>query len=871
MRHSILSWVLCVLGALFVAAPGAAATPADRAALNLLLFELRLDNDTLADSLTTYEAGGDVLMPLGELAHMLTLGITVDPREKSASGFVLREDRVFRVDMASETVTLAGGRAGFDPALVRWIDDDIYVASRLLRAWLPLDFEINYNSLTVNVVPREKLPLQFRLEREHAARGLGRRGGERADPGYPLLDRDYRLLSVPFVDQTLGMDYRGGNGRGDANWAYSAFVTADVLGMEGSMYVSANKADATPDVRLTLARNDPDAALLGPLRARSLALGNVAVPALANVLRGSGSGDGFAVSNRPLNQPSSYGLQTLRGDLPPGWDVTLYFNDALIGFAQSRADGLYEFPDQPLVFGTNEFRLVFNGPLGQTRVETQVFILDRTLTRPGEFFYNVARQQDDDGGTRQSLQFDLGLADALAATGGMVTMPLRAGEAERSFSNMGLRTSVLGMLLSVDYVNADKGGSLYELGVKTRLGRFSADLTRTGLRGDFASDFFPEAGDPVKTRDRLRLVGSVPLDDKLRLPVALDLRREESLAGIESWDAQGRVSLNLMGTSITHSLNWTARAGEESSFGTLQLSRRIAGVGVSGQVAYLIEPSSKVASYALSASRNLADATRVSVGVLHVPAQQTTYTAGLTRNFGSFGLGVSGRWSDDGEYGVGVQLFMAIGREPYSGRWVRDWQPMAGLGGVSARAFLDANMNGVFDADEQALDGAGFIINGGARHPARTDAGGLAYLNRLAPKQYADVAIDTATLEDPQWLPARPGVRVLPRPGRVQQVDFPVVVTGEVDGTVYLVDGERSRGIGNAVVELVDGNGLVAASGRSASDGYYVIAAVRPGRYRARIAAAQLERLGLASAEEKTVEMGADGDFVNGLDLILRR
>jgi hypothetical protein len=152
----------------------------------------------------------------------------------------------------------------------------------------------------------------------------------------------------------------------------------------------------------------------------------------------------------------------------------------------------------------------------------------------------------------------------------------------------------------------------------------------------------------------------------------------------------------------------------------------------------------------------------------------------------------------------------------------------------------------------------------------RSNADGLAYLTRLTPRQYADIALDTSTLEDPQWLPAVKGLRILPRPGKVQTIDFPVVMTGEVDGTVYLQEGGKTRGIGNALVELVDDQGRVAASGLSASDGYYIIPAVRPGHYRARISPEQLEKLGLASTAPVELTMRADGEFVYGLDFRLQ-
>lgn len=869
-----LVFLIALCAPLFMVAPEAPAaapsTPSAAGTPNLLIFELRLDHATVADSLIVYEAGKDLLLPLGELTRLLTLGITVDPSARVASGFILKPERVFHLDLAARTVTLASGREIFDPAQVRWLDDDIYVASRLLQRWLPLNLQIDLSTLTMDILPREKLPLQYRLERERAARGLGQRGSTYQDPGYPRAAPDYHLLSPPFIDQTLGLGYQGGH-TSTGNWDYSAYLTGDLLWMEGSLYLAASKAKDDPDYRLTLSRNDPDAGLLGPLHARSLILGNLGVPALNNVLRGTGNSNGVLLSNRPLTQSASYGLHTLRGDLPPGWDVTLYFNDALIGFQQSRPDGRYEFADQPLVFGVNEFRLLFNGPLGQARVERQLLIIDQSLTKPGEFIYTVAGQRDNNGRLRGSTQFDLGLARQLALTGGMASLSLTDVDEERRFYNLGLRTALLGMLVNGDYVHAEQGGALYEIGLKTRLWRYSLDFTHTRLSDAFVSDFFPATTDQIRFRDRARLYGALPLGGKLQLPVALDVTREETRRKIETLDLQGRISLSLLGTSLTNALSWNRRGDYTSSLGTMQLSRRVAGIGLNSQVTYLLAPETKIASLAMIGDINFGQASRLSLGVLHLltPAQ-TTLSAGVTHNFGSFGVGLNGSYIDNGDYAVGMQLFMALGRDPLTGAVVADWQPMAGFGAVSARTFLDANQNGLFDPGDKAIEGAGFILNEGSRLPVRSDANGMAYLARLTPKQYADIALDTSTLEDPQWLPTFGGVRLLPRPGKVQPVEFPVVLTGEVDGMVYLREGGRTRGIGSALVELVDDQGGLAASSRSSADGYYIIQAVRPGHYRTRISPEQLDKLGLTGTPPVEVTMNAAGEFVYGVNFTLQ-
>ena len=183
----------------------------------------------------------------------------------------------------------------------------------------------------------------------------------------------------------MSLDYRGGNGESHLGTRYTAFATGDLLGMEGALYVNAGDATESTDVRLTLGRRDPDAVLLGPLRARTALLGNVPLPAVSNVSRSSPQGDGFLISNRPLALPDSFGQHSLQGPLLPGWDVELYFNDALVGFQAAGPDGQYHFADLQLLFGANEFRLVFHGPLGEVRVERETFLLEQSLTRPGEF------------------------------------------------------------------------------------------------------------------------------------------------------------------------------------------------------------------------------------------------------------------------------------------------------------------------------------------------------------------------------------------------------------------------------------------------------------------------------------------------------
>jgi hypothetical protein len=672
---------------------------------------------------------------------------------------------------------------------------------------------------------------------------------------------------MPSVDHTMGVDYRHADGGSQTTGRYTTFLTGDLLWMESAMFLTGTDQDASPDFRITLGRNDPDARLLGPLRARAFAFGSVAVPGLENVARTSPTGNGLMLSNAPLTQPLSFGRHSLQGDLPPGWDVELYLNDALIGFQQSRSDGKYTFDDVPLVYGNNEFRLVFHGPQGQTRVERQGFLLEQSLVRPGEFYYRVAAHDDQDGNRRSIAQFDLGLGRNLSATGGVVTLPLL--NEQRDYSNVGLRAQWRSLFFNSDMVWTE-GGSLAELGLRTQVGSLRVGLSRAQLMKDFVSEEFLPSTDPVLTRDRLRFDWPIPLYSTLRLPVTLETKRDHLRSGLNNVESSLRISGYFWRTAVTNQLRWQSIGGVESSDGSLQVSSRFGSLGVRGLAAYNLSGEKGFTAVALAADKRLAHGYLVNADITRslTTPPETRYGVGLTKSVGAFGLRISAGYSSREEAIVSAELFLSLAREPREPGWVFDALPQADSGAISARVFLDKNFNGVMDQPDEPIKDAAFTVNGG-RHPVRTDANGIAYLSRLPVKQHADIGIDASTLEDPQWSPREKGARLVPRPGKVAMLDFPVILTSEIDGTVFVLDEKGKRGIGNIVLELMDENFNVVGQATSASDGFYIVTAVPPGKYLLRIPRGQLKPLGLTDTGTHIISVPPDGEFVNGIDFIV--
>ena len=845
-----------------------------------LLLELRLGEAVLSDSLTAWQAGGQLLLPLGELARLLTLAISVDSDRGSASGFLLSEDRSFGLNAAGRLISVAGRSESFEAHQVKVYGEDIYLASAVLSRWWPLDFELDLSGLRLLVKPRERLPLQARLDRERAAARAG--GGPQTpmDPGYPRRLVPHAWLGRPFIDQTLSLASSSDAGRRQGV-NYTAYLTADVLGMEGSAYVTRSGTSARTDHRLTLARTDPEGALLGPLKARSLLIGDFTMPSVAHVMGGGSPAPGLSVSNRPLDLPVTFDRQSLRGDLPPGWDVTLYYNDALLGYQQSRGDGRYAFDDLPLSYGRNDFLLVFNGPQGQLRTERSSFSLDQAIIRPGQWFYSLAHQAPGDAGSRSLARVDWGLPGGLVASGAWVRTPRLPNGAgppeERRYSQIGLRLYRDAMILSSELTQGSAGGLLGELGLKTSLGpRLSLDLLHVRRQGSFESEAHPLTGDPLQHRTKVRLLGAVSSEPRWRLPVAVEYQRDVLRSGDHRESASARLSMSALGAMHTASLAWQ-QAGANGNApgvltGALQSSSRLLDMGVSSQVLYSVRPQGALDGLILTADRAISDGHRINAGLLRdLRGGNTLWTLGVSRRFSNFAVALNGSVDQTRQWTAGLQLFMALGHDPRSGRWFAESLPLAGQGSVVARAFIDRNLNGLRDPGEEAVANAAFILNSGGRHAVRTDGEGTVLISRLPAGRYSDLALDAGTLEDPQWKPLLTGVRVLPRPGLVQVLDFPVAVTADVDGTVYLQDASTRRAVGDAAIELVDGLQRVVQRTRSAADGFYTLPQVLPGRYWLRIAAEQVAKLRLQDNAQRALDIGPDSDFVNGQDLVLRR
>lgn len=176
---------------------------------NLVLAEIHINRINTGETIELYQYNGGYLVPLGLVTDIIDFAIDVDVDRKTATGWFLSENRIFNLNVNREEVIIEGVRKNIDSRLIVVGYSDIYVDSTLLADWFGIDSALNFANLVFILKPREKLPVQLRLERDEVRSKASKRSRERVL--YDIVQKPYEAYSMPFVDVELGYNYSSNN------------------------------------------------------------------------------------------------------------------------------------------------------------------------------------------------------------------------------------------------------------------------------------------------------------------------------------------------------------------------------------------------------------------------------------------------------------------------------------------------------------------------------------------------------------------------------------------------------------------------------------------------------------------------------------
>lgn len=871
---------------------------------NVLILDVVVNRLILYQDMIAYDDGNQVFLPLGALMNGVEFAVTVSPDLQRAEGWFLDPENTFALDRQAQTAEVRGEPAAYDDYKVRDDGFDIYVSTELLNGWFPLGIDVNFSTLQAQLSPTATLPVIARLEREQ-----GRRITERGEYSIknPLMDLDYSLFSPAGVDMLFRNELFSENANEKVDMKNDYFLTfvGDLGFFNTNLFISGEDTGndrLVETIRLRGERVDPDGEVLGPwLDATRLRVGDVdTVRFPAQGLRSSERG--FSIDNRPLRRSNDYDQTTISGDADVEWEVELYQNGRLIGVQDVGDDGYYEFADITLFYGRNDFELRFFGPFGERRTETRSIDVGRDQLKPGEFEWAASLVQqntdtverDDDS---QSINPDdeelmgtgllrFGVSPTASASAGVNSLSFE-GERHTYFYAGGSAALPWRSSLFLDFLYDTQSGQKLQALLSKGFDGFSASLKHESFLNDYEDPF--TTNEDTLHQTSLDLVPSgIALTNDIRLSSSFGVSRTQTKDDDAiNYGVSNSLSLDLyQATRLSNSLSSGATSDDPGAFSeNLRGSANFRGdyflldapwlgqIEAFGQLDYVLRPEEEIETYEarITDRWRLTESTSFFVTGVHEKPDKdldtlTSVGLGFGIRLGNLNIGPSFFYSDDGSYEVISTFRMPIALDPRSYEPSLPESSLTNTGGVSVRLFVDNNYNNEYDAGDEPIPDV-IVRTQPLGLSDRTDEDGVALITGLPGYLPVDVEIATAENWEYYWTQSGSPVAVMPRLGKVYTIDYPVHVTGEVDGSVSLYREGETAPYPGAEVQLVHDNGTVAATDRSDDSGFYIFQGVRPGGYTTRVAPAFLEERGQHAMPSRDLDIRGKGEVLSFVEL----
>lgn len=848
-----------------------------------MILQARVGQDTLEGDMIAIQEAGRTFVSLQDFFAVLGFPIRIDPEKKQAQGWFIRETRSFSLDGASGTVSVDGRTYTLDPLTFREEEGDYRVTLDTLGTWFDMTFDLDVSRQMMVVHSADPLPIQQRHARR--ARRIAKASG--APPSkMPRQEDPPALYDMPFVDVALNTQAR----RSQTGQPFSKTVSSSVLtsgdlaGMTVKSFSASSLRDSVNSVRVSARKVSEDDDLLGPVKARAFEIGDI-TPVRLPLAGGSGQEQGVRITNRDANQSVTFSTTDIEGDAQPGWDVELYRGEQIVGFQEVDQNGRYRFPDVRLLSGSNDFRLVFYGLNGERREEERSIPVDLDAASSAQSIWSVSAtrrnvttynrlnsEQPEDGQIQLAATIEKGLGDTVLLNGGLRTVPQE--ETRKTYVEGGLSTVLGGALVTSNLAYDLDGEAAVEISARRNFGQqrlgMQAQINTSGYAFGGSSD------NPGVVGASAQISGPLFSWNGEHFGYGLEASYGELADNESTVSASQNLNASMGPLRFNNALSYEKKSG----FGDDQDGEEILDTFSSTflwgdnqfrtSALYEIAPDPAMASVFASWLHKYTEKISSEVEAERfLKSGLNRLEARLNWRHDHFTLSPRVEMDSDGRVIAAIGARTGLAPDPRSGMPVFRGKSLTGAGGLSARVFLDNDGNGFFNTGDELVEGVDVMAIQSRRHET-TDAQGLAFLTDLPAARATDISIDPSTLPDPSWIQGSQGVSILPRPGRVSQIQIPLHKSGEIDGTVLLAPPRREPYAASGIrLYLYDMSGRKKMFTTTAYDGFYLFSMIPPGDYYLLPAPEDLELLRAESPLPQKIRIGYNGTVLYGQDVSL--
>ena len=820
----------------------------------------------------------DILLSLKDLVAILDFPITINSETNTAQGWFIRENRSFALDLSSKSAVVSGESFSV-PDDTYSENGDIFVTLDSIEQWFGLETKVDVSALQLFMSPSTILPIQERIAR---AKKNARSSGQ-AEAELPLLPQPKQLIDVPFVDVATNSRYdrRGESGRSTTSHNVNIRTAGDFAYGTLTTQTQINDEDNINNIRLNYKQESLEPELLGPLKAKRFEVGDLLqtrLPIDSNISQELGVRVTNADPLRSLNSPTT----AITGTVFPGWDVELYRGNQFLGFQRVGDDGFYSFDNVILFSNENIFRVVLYGPQGEVREEEISIpvdinllaegggVYDVSLTFNGEQTYNKNSFEDEDEGTPTLMA----LYEKPLGGGTVGSVAFRSDEqnGERNYVGYGGISTLFGeTLINANAAIDDEADLAAELVARRNIG--THDIIST-------TEFFTDGYDTIQGGDdtiglfntRFNANGQLPFGPgrKPRYSTSLDYQRNTD----GDSRTTGTLGFNTTYKNFAFSDDLTYTTQNTGADDTLDNTTAITGTFGSSRVRlrsdYEVKPDSRLRRVALNYNYDFSNKLDLDVDLERTldpsvteAAAQLNWQAGWAR------ISPSVRYNTENDFFAGLNTNFGLLRDPQINDIRSFDRSVTSNGGISVLVFLDQNGDGVMNENEKPLEDISVraLQNGGHE---LTNENGIAFFKQVRELRRTDVIIEDDSLEDPFWISGFDGVSVLPREGYVVELQYPIHISSELDGTLYARGPfEKPRPVRNVPIHLYNGDGEIEDTAMTDVGGFYLFTRVPPGRYLLVVDQKAAENSNFARPKPQPIELGYDGTIIYGNDVFV--
>ena len=812
------------------------ADPEDQFLLDVNIRQLRL-----GDGVRAYNTPEGTCVVLGDFLAALDVPMKVDLGARKASGWAFSEKNRVTLDYSAMTASYGKANEAIAPGAIRETPEGWCVQTGALSRWFGIEVKPVTSGAVLMLSSEAKLPVELAAER---ARRIAQLRPAKFDLStLPQVRLPYRMWRAPALDFVVsaGLTYRASDGvRVDRQ--SSVYAAGEIARLSYDAQMSTTQKGWPTNIRVRAYRSDPDAGLLGPLKATHFGLGDV--EGFDSRLSGSAvSGRGAVVTNRPLAARVAFDRTRFEGDLPSGWEAEIYRNGELLGFAKTSASQRYVFEDVQLLYGANRIRIVLYGPQGQIREREESIDVGQDNVPAGKTWYWAGFNQPDrdlvalkkpserneQPKAQATVSVEHGIDRSLSV--GVIARAMLIDDQRLTFVEGAVRHSVGPAMVELAAARESTGGMAARAQM---LGKFGS--VNFSAEGIIANDFHLRGGRKESLRE-----GRIALDVPIRLgrtmfPAHAEAHFIDRKDGTRQLDAAARLAANINRFNLAADLRYRRHYMSSGPAPPAELNLDLIGTGHIGDVRLRagtrldIAPRARFGAAELSAYWSATEKTDWEASLAY-EAGSRRGRARLThvRRLETMAVALTGEAATDGSVAFGVNLSFSL--DPRRGlNFSR--KPLAQAGSVRARVYRDLNDNGVHDAAEPYEKGA-LVTTGMTLSERATDARGQVMVGGLTAYTPVAVGLDTTSLADPSLMPKQAVQVIVPRPGVPAEVEIGLVGGGDVEGALLKSGGLGFEGVD---LELIGSSGKVIGTARSDFDGFFLFQRVPYGAYVLRVA-----------------------------------